>query len=223
MLHHLQHVNSCLLAEHAYAGLDSFSEIQLHPLLCQGFAGSSLGALREIGYPSSPMNRPNDAQRQRCDLVLTPRSNQCLFDPIDEQRTRDKALGTLFETAIDLHEPDPDDALPQDAFWIEVKSVAQFSYVDGVPRPNTKYTSEMLGGPESDVIKLASDPLIHFGASLIVLFSKEQETGYHDIAASAAAMIEHDLPISLPEIQSFEITNYAGNEWCTLGLIPIRF
>ncbi len=112
--------------------------------------------------------------------------------------------------------------MPQDAFWIEVKSVGQFSYVDGVPGPNPKYTSELLAGPRADVVKLASDPLIHHGASLIVLFAEEESTGPHDSSASASERLDHDLPISLPIFESFEITNHAGNAWCTLGLIPIR-
>jgi hypothetical protein len=212
------------LDEHnAYHGLDSFSETQLHPLLYQAFAGSPMGSYREVGYPSSPKTRPNDAQRQRCDLVLTPRSGQHLFDPIDEQRARDKAVGTLFESSANAHEPHPNDALPEDAYWIEVKSIAQFSYVEGVPGPNPKYTNELLMGPRADVIKLATDPLIRSGGALIVLFAEEPETGPHDIHASAIKMIEQDLPIAAPVLDSFEITNHASNAWCTLGLIPIKF
>ncbi len=222
MSRYLQSVESHFREQNAYQGLDSLAEIQLHPLLCQAFADSCLGVLREISYPSSPKSRPNESQRQRCDLVLTPNAGQRLFDPIDEQRAQDQALGTLFESYANQHEPNSDDALPQDAFWIEIKSVGQFSYVDGVPGPNPKYTNELLIGPKADVVKLASDPLIHHGASLIVLFSEHQETGPHDIAASATAMLDHDLPISVPILESFEITNYAGNGWCTLGLIPIR-
>ena len=222
MSHYLQSENHRLQDAHAYVGLDSHAEIELHPLLAQAFAPSSFGIHREVGYPSSPMSRPNDAQRQRCDLVLTPIEGQALFDPIHEQRVQDKAVGTLFESFVADHLPDEGDALPEDAYWIEVKSVGQFSYVDGVPGANPKYTADLLGGPRSDVIKLASEPLIRFGGSLVVLFSEDQETGPHDIAASAQAMIEHDLPIAVPVFESFPITNHAGNEWCTLGLIPIR-
>lgn len=222
MSHHLQTIESGFREQHAYLGLDSYSETQLHPLLSQAFANSPLGVEREFGYPTSPMNRPNDAQRQRCDLVLTPNAGQHLFDPIDEQRVLDRAVGTLFETAAQDHVPDLNDVLPVDAFWIEVKTVSQFSYVDGVPGPNPKYTTELLQGPRSDVIKLASDPLIHYGASLVVLFAEDQQVGPHDITTSASAMLEHDLPISLPIFETFPVTNHAGNAWCTLGMIPIR-
>lgn len=208
---------------HAYQGLDSLSEIQLHPLLAQSFTNSPLMPHREIGYPSSPKSRPNQTERKRCDLVLISDQYKGLFDPIDEQRQQDRAIGTLFESFATQHEPDPQDALPQDAYWIEVKAVAQYSYVDGVPGPNHKYASDLLQGPKTDVIKLASEPQIRYGAALVILFSEEEDTGIHDITASAKAMIDQDLPISVPEFESFPITNHAGNAWCTLGLIPVKF
>ena len=73
------------------------------------------------------------------------------------------------------------------------------------------------------MIKLASEPQIRYGAALVILFSEEEDTGIHDITASAKAMIDQDLPISVPEFESFPITNHAGNAWCTLGLIPVKF
>jgi len=222
MSHHLQSIDSDLRAQQAYLGLDSYPEIQLHPLLCQAFAASHYGTLREVGYPSSPRDRPNEAQRQRCDLVLTPGSDQPLFDPIHEQREQDKALGTLFEAFSSTNQPDPNEVVPQSAFWLEVKSVAQFCYVDGVPGTNGKYTSELLSGPRSDVLKLATEPMIHHAAALVILFSQDQATGPHDIMAAVNEMIESALPISIPELESFPITDHAGNAWCTLGLIPMK-
>jgi len=207
---------------HACSGLDSYKEIELHPLITHALAASTFGVARETGYPTPSRDRPNDAQRQRCDLVVMPTRNMRLYDPVDEQRQQDKAVGTLFESHTQVIQPPPQGVLPEDALWIEVKSVGQYSYVDGVPGPNTKYTQELLNGPRADVIKLASDPLIKHGIALVVLFSEDQETGPHDIAASANAMIEHDLPISVPIFESFPIMNHAGNAWCTLGMIPVK-
>jgi len=219
---HLASIDTDLHRENAHRGLDSYPEILLHPLLCQGFADAPYTVLREVGYPSSSMTRPNNAQRQRCDLVFISGRNLRLFDPINEQRVRDNAVGTLFEPIAQAHEPEPDEITPQDAYWVEVKSVAQFSYVDGVPGPNASYTHELLDGPRRDVIKLGSEPLIHHGAVLIMLFSQEQKIGVHDITQTARTMIDHDLPISMPVVESFPITNHASNAWCTLGLIPVR-
>lgn len=218
----LKLVDRQLRDQQGYAGIDSYSEVKLHPLLSQHVADFAYGIHREVGYPTSPLIRPNNAQRQRCDLVLTPENNRAIFDPIDEQRTQDRAVGTLFETVALDRQPSADQVLPTQAYWIEIKAIAQFRYVDGVPGPNSSYTSELLTGPRVDVIKLASDPQIRHGASLVVLFTQEQDAGRHDIAALSQSLLDLDLPISVPEIESFAISNHAGNEWCTLGLIPLR-
>jgi hypothetical protein len=220
--HQLQASDAELRQQHAYHGLDALSETQLHPLLAQAFTATPHGASREVGYPSSPLERPNDAQRQRCDLVLTPIKQQLLIDPVQEQRAQDQALGTLFESMAEDFLPNPDSTPPESAYWIEVKSIAQFSYVDGIPGPNSKYTSDLLVGPRDDVIKLASDPLIHHGAALVILFCEDENIGTHDMAALTTELINQDLPVALPDIESFPITNHAGNGWCTLGLIPIK-
>ncbi len=146
-----------------------------------------------------------------------------LFDPVHEQRIRDELAQTLFAECTLDDQPSQGACPPEQAYWIEVKSVAQYSYIDGVPIANSAYASELTRGPKADVIKLASDPLIHAGGALVVLFTEYQEAGTHDISQAIRQMIEHDLPISLPEFQQFEIPNYGGNEWCTLGLIPIKF
>lgn len=111
---------------------------------------------------------------------------------------------------------------PEDAYWLEVKSVAQYRYVDGVPGQNTTYNSEMLSGPQTDVIKLASDPQIHHAGVLVVHFAEEKHIGTHDINKAVEQMILLDLPVSIPCYEVFPITNHAGNEYCTLGLIPVR-
>lgn len=222
IVYQLQAIDAELRVQHAYHGLDALSETQLHPLLSQAFAAAPHGVFREVGYPSSPLERPNNAQRQRCDLVLTPLKQQLLIDPVQEQRVHDQALGTLFESIADDFVHDPESAPPESGYWIEVKSIAQFSYVDGVPGPNSKYTSDLLVGPRADVIKLASDPLIHHGAALVILFCEDENIGTHDMAALTTELIKQDLPVTLPEIESFPITNHAGNGWCTVGLIRIK-
>ncbi len=207
-------------------GLDSHSETRLHPLLAQAFAHNGHGVVREVGYPTSPIDRPNETQRQRCDLVLTPNFDQAIFDPIDEQRTQDQAVGTLFEAFVQDSDPSltpsSDMVPPKEAFWVEVKSVGQYSYVEGVPGPNTNYTNELLKGPREDIVKLASDSHIHHAASLIVLFTEYRDAGQKDITTVVNEMLNHKLPVQLPVLDSFPITNHAGNEWCTLGLIPLR-
>ncbi|MGV6815004.1 MAG: hypothetical protein ACWA5W_08360 [Phycisphaerales bacterium] len=210
-------------AKPAHAGIDSLSEIQLHPLLCQSFTNSTFGVQREVRYPSSGIARPNESQRQRCDLVLTPRLGMTIFDPIHEQRLNDELAQTLFAGHLDEQIHNDAVSQPEEAYWIEVKVVGQFQYVDGVPIPNTAYTSELTKGPKLDVIKLASEPMIHAGAVLVVIFTEQENAGPHDLNHAARLWIEQGLPISIPEIRSFPIPNYGGNEWCSIGLIPVKF
>ena len=210
-------------AKQAHAGIDSLSEVRLHPLLCQSFTKSVFGVQREVRYPSSGIASPNDSQRQRCDLVLTPCQGMTIFDPIHEHRLNDELAQTLFAGHL-VNQTDNDSVCqPQEAYWIEVKVVGQFQYVDGVPMPNTVYASELTKAPKLDVIKLASEPMIHAGAILVIVFAEHEDTGPHDISHAAGIWIEQGLPISIPEIRSFPIPNYGGNEWCSIGLIPVKF
>ncbi|MDF1808851.1 MAG: hypothetical protein P1U42_04065 [Phycisphaerales bacterium] len=218
----LKELEAEINSQSTYRGLDSYSEVQLHPFIHQAFTTTHFGALREICYPSASVENPTNTQRQRCDIVLTPNLKQSIFDPIDEQRTRQKAAGTLFESSALLDSPPQGTIPPEDAYWLEIKSIAQFSYVDGVPNPNSSYSSEMLNGPRTDVIKLASDPLIRHAGVLIVHFAEDQSTGIHDISAAVDHMIGLELPVSIPEFETIPIKNHAGNEYCTLGLIPVR-
>jgi hypothetical protein len=111
---------------------------------------------------------------------------------------------------------------PSDAFWVEIKCIPQFRYVDGVPVPNTKYAHEIIAGPSEDVIKLASDPLIRHAGVLVVVFNELEVAGPHDLAMSVREMIDRDLPVGMPEIEQLPIQDRGGNAWCTLGLIPVR-
>lgn len=209
--------------ERSHCGIDSLSEIQLHPLLSKAFTNSEIGICREIGFPTPTRERPNESQRQRCDLVLIPEKTESIFDPVHEQRIHDEVAQTLFAGCKLENQASQSACPPELAYWIEVKVIAQFSYIDGVPQANAAYASELTKGPKDDVIKLASDPLIHAGASLVIVFTEYPETGKHDIGQAVRMMIEQDLPISLPEFEQFQIPNFGGNEWCTLCLIPIKF
>jgi hypothetical protein len=212
-----------ILQDQSPFGLDSLSEIELHPLLAQSFTQNKHGALREVVYPTSHQLLPNKTQRERCDMVLTPLDGQQLFDSIDEHRTVEQSVGTLFEGVATIQGPAQNQVTSDLAFWIEVKSVAQWTYIDRVPGPNKRYAQELVDGPSKDVIKLASEPMIRNGAALVVLFTEDAQTGDHDLRMSVQSMIQRDLPIRMPEIASFEIPDYGGNGWCTLGLIPVKF
>lgn len=209
--------------EPVHFGIDSLCEVELHPFLCQSFTNSAFGVQREVRYPSSALSRPTESQRKRCDLVLTPSQEMSIFDPIHEQRLVDELAQTLFAGHLDAQTHKDSVCQPQEAYWIEVKVVGQFQYVDGVPMPNSAYAAELTIGPKLDVIKLASEPIIHAGAILVIVFTELKEAGPHDIGHAVGLWIDQELPISIPEIRSFPIPNYGGNEWCSIGLVPVKF
>lgn len=211
-----------LRAQQAFLGIDALPETGLHPLIAAAFDAEPYGALREVRYPTPKAQRPSQSQRDRCDLVLTPDRSQRVYDPVVATRELAGASGTLFEETATLAQPGRGEVEPSRALWIEIKAVAQHRYVDGVPGPNSGYAHELLSGPRGDVVKLASDPLIRHAAVLVVLFTEERESGAHDLSVALGEMIDQDLPVSMPEIESVNICNHAGNAWCTLGLIPLR-
>ena len=222
ILQHICQVDANLVAENAVYGLDSLIETQLHPYILQSFATSSLNAHGEIYYPSSNFSLPKNNARNRADLVLLPDGKKSIYDPVDAHKDLQRASGTLFEPVATLPAPKADDCPPNEAMWIEIKSVPQFRYVDGVPVPNTKYAQELIAGPREDVIKLASDPQIRHAGVLVIVFTELREAGPHDLSMSIRAMIDQDLPVGSPEIEQVEIQDRGGNVWCTLGLIPVR-
>ena len=212
-----------LTEEHAVRGLDSFREIDLHPLLSQTFTESSHEAIREACFPSPPEGLPGRNARDRVDLVLLPEGKKALYDPVDAHKELHKADGTLFETVAELRGLNTRECDPSEAFWIEIKAIPQFRYVDGVPQPNTRYAHELINGPAEDVVKLAADPMIRHGGVLVLLFTELEEAGEHDLAIAVRTMIDRDLPVGMPDFEKMPIQDRGGNAWCTLGLIPVRF
>lgn len=211
-----------LREQQAVRGLDALREIDLHPLISHAFSDGPLSSLREVYYPSSDSVLPNGNQRDRCDFVVLPDGKKSLFDPVDAHKKLQSASGTLFEPVASLPEIEAHECHPTDAFWVEIKIIAQHRYIDGVPVPNPKYAHELLSGPRTDVIKLAADPMIRHAGVLVVIFSEYEEAGVHDLSMAMREMIDQDLPVGMPEYTSLPIVDLGGNAWCTLGLIPVR-
>jgi hypothetical protein len=219
---HLESTESMFQAESTRFGLDALREIDLHPIINQGLINEGIDALREVCFPSTDRTLLGRNARERVDLVLLPDGKKSLYDPVDAHKELHRASGTLFEPVASLPQPMEHECDPSDAFWVEIKCIPQFRYVDGVPVPNTKYAHEIIAGPSEDVIKLASDPLIRHAGVLVVVFNELEVAGPHDIAMSVREMIDRDLPVGMPEIEQLPIQDRGGNAWCTLGLIPVR-
>jgi hypothetical protein len=218
----LERAEAAFCDDQSVRGLDSLSEIRLHPLVETGLTHAGLGVHREVAYPTSNEFVPKNSARMRCDLVLTEKPGMVLYDPIAEQKLLEQATGTLFAGLAHEISPERVGTDPSDCYWIEVKSVAQYAYVDGVPAANSGYARELIKGPVADITKIASEPAIWQAGMMVLLFAESETVIEHDITQLVHECLNHDLPVGSPEIESFAISDRAGNTVCGIGLIPIK-
>ncbi|MDX2132707.1 MAG: hypothetical protein SFY69_11720 [Planctomycetota bacterium] len=209
----LREQDAALDAEQSVRGLDACHEVDLHPLLADGFARAGVAVLREQVYPGPAGARARGFERERCDLVLLPSGGRRLVDPMAERIAADALRGTLFEGAP-LH-PEGD-VTPEDAYWLEMKCVGQFEFVADVPVPNRSYASSLLRAARTDVRKLARDPAILNGAVLVVLFTVAREVAEHDLQVALHRAVDAGVPVRSAQWESFAIADRIGNGACTL-------
>lgn len=208
--------------EHAVYGLDSLDEVGLHPVLAAGLGASGFGVWREHPYPGRVEARAKRSERERCDLVLTLDPGAPPIDPVAELKHLDAATGTLFAPVAESMATAEQVTEVGDAYWIEVKTVSQFSFNGGVPGANASYASELVGGVTRDAIKLASEPMVRYAAVLMVLFTVDEATAEHDLAIAAHRCLDKGAPIGSPAWVSVGIEDRAGNGVCTAAAVPVR-
>ena len=187
-------------AERAVRGVDALDELALHPVLATGLASAGYGVHREVRYPADRRKR-KISEGERCDFVLTP-DGRPLRVP--------EAAATLFDCpdAVDL----------DDAFWLEVKVVAQFT-TEG---PNRQYAPQLLSTVGRDVTKLSKDEGILHAGLLLILFVHVQEVADHDLGIWQDRCVARSLPIAAPSIRRLPITDRLGNGLCVAALYPVR-
>ncbi len=215
----LARAESAMVAEQSPLGIDALSETELHPILAAGIAGSGLTALREVPYPGAYRREPLPREREKCDLVVLPSGSAGLLDPLLLMQAAEVRAATLF---AGVAEPLPEGTAPEDAFWLEIKVVAQYAFVEGVPGPNRSYTSQLTRGPAADIAKLAREPMIDAGGVAIVLFGAEADGARHDLGVAFSSMLDRDLPVSSPAIEIIEIADRAGNAVAGVCVVPLR-
>ncbi len=179
--------------------------------------------VREQPYPGAFSSLPLPRDRERCDLVVLPEGKSRLLDPLEVVRELQAREATLF-AAIDEDNDavSSNAAAPEDAFWLEIKAVAQYAYVDDVPGPNPAYTSQLTRGPALDVMKLSREPMVDAGGVGVVLFSADPAGVTHDFGIMLSKMMDRDLPISSPAIEIVEIGDRAGNMCAGVCVVPLR-
>lgn len=131
--------------------------------------------------------------------------------------------GTLFEaTAGEPATPASDAIHPEDACWLEVKVVAQYSVESGVPGPNRAYGSHLTRSAVTDVGKLSADRTIIHGALVLLLFTADEATASHDAAILLDRLLTRGMRVTSPVIRTVPILDRIGNARCSVVLVPLR-
>lgn len=225
-----------MLQEQWHRGVDALDECDLHPILAAAFAAAGMGVLREQRYPAEWKGKrgrrrplPDDPDRLRCDLVLTPRRGQVLIDSLQAARQaeveRARAVGTLFEPLAEsgagVEAPVPSGVESSDAYWLEVKAVGQYCFTSGVPGPNSTYGSQLVRGVTTDIRKLRDDPGIFHAGVLLVLFAADDFVVQHDLLRLTHRCLDRELPIRSPIHVTVPISDRIGNNRCALWLAEV--
>lgn len=187
-------------AAQAVYGFDALPELGLHPLVRQAYLDAGYGVWPEQRYPGH-WHKKSKSQGLRCDLVLTP----------DALPLRDPAIR---DTLFDSRPATDADA----AYWLEIKTVAQFE-TSGAFR---RYSAELLSPVTRDVKKIWSDGVIKHGGLLLVLFTADRQTAEHDLAAWHKRCIDRGYPVGPPAVRGFSITDRVGNGWCAAAVFGVR-
>ncbi len=179
--------------------MDVLDEIALHPTVASALREAGYGVYREQRYPADRIKRSH-SEGERCDFVLTPDGRE-LSQP--------DAAGTLF---------DPADTVPLDeAYWLEVKVVSQFT-VEG---PNANYSSQLLSTVRQDVTKLSKEPGILHAGLLIVLFVQDERVADHDLQIWQDRCLQRGLPIGSPAVRRTQLNNRHGHGVCLMAVYPV--
>ncbi len=188
--------------EQAVYGFDRLDELGLHPLIRDALDQAGYGTWPEQRYPDA-WDNTRRSEGKRCDLVITPPPGDV---PLRDPQVR----GTLFDTltAVD----------PQDAYWLEIKSVAQFETTG----PFARYSAELFSPVVDDVKKLWTDSVIRHAGLLLMMMTGDEATATHDLTAWHRRCLDRGYPVAVPVVRGVPITDRIGNAFCAVALFPVR-
>lgn len=193
----LEQAECDLRLEQAVYGIDSKEERDLHTLIAIGL-GAWYEVAREVHYPSSHGRKLT--HRQRCDLVLTPKSR-----PLK----RDHAPNSLFDP--------PDQAAPEEGLWLEVK--VAYQYREGGVR-HGGYGNQWRGAVVDDLRKMETEPLIKEAGLLLVVFNESPDVLAKDLELFELVLMQKEVLAGFRHVRSVPILERMGHRLCSVALWP---
>lgn len=201
----LQDAEDAFRIEQAVYGIDSLDELRLHQLLVRGLS-RWYTVQREAYYPSATGKRK--ASRPRCDLVITP-----LGRPLRSSEGPD-----LFTR--------PDECMPEEALWLEVKVAYQFR---DVATRHGGYGSQWKNAIVDDLRKMQADARIREAGLLLIVFNESEEVLAKDLelfedhlatqgAGSPGGMAS--VTAGFRHVRSVRITERMGHRVATAAVWP---
>lgn len=215
----LKQREEALALEQSPKGLDALSELEMHAMLETQCRSAGYGAWREQPFPSQVAIGRKKSTRHRCDLVLTP-AGTTLIDPQRELDHAWQTRGTLFEHAEQSAAAPRRICQPEDASWIEIKVIAQISYVNGIPGPNRSYSSQLIRSMFDDLRKLGDEARILRGFVVLILFTAGSSVAEHDLGMALNEALKMGAKARSPCFEHFRITDRVGNDNCTVAVVP---
>ena len=193
----IQQTENELRLEQAVYGIDAKEELALHELLADGLS-AHYEVAREVHYPSSRGHKLT--HRQRCDLVLAPRSRPLRLD---------SAPPTLFDP--------PNQSDPSEALWLEVKAAYQFR--EGNVR-HTGYTGQWTTNVINDLRKMEAEELIREAGLLLIVFNESAEILDKDLDLFESVLAQKEVLAGFRKVRSIPILDRIGHRLCTVALWP---
>ncbi len=193
-------------------GLDSLLELALHPLVAASLSKAGYGVWPEQRYPADRQDSRRN-RGQRCDMVLTPGGR-----PLSHLEGLNGHARLPFPQETHFCRESTSVVPLADAFWLEIKSVAQ--HASGGPAAD--YSAGLFAEWAADVRKINSDPEVVYAALLVIFFTADVATARHDRDLWRLRCLEDGLPLLSPATTGFAICDRLGNAHCNLALFPIQ-
>ena len=188
---------AALRLEQAVYGLDALDELSLQAVVAAGLS-TAFHVEREVHYPSSFGRKLT--HRRRCDLALA---------PLGRPLRLDRAEPSLFDA--------PEFTLPQEAFWLEVKTASQFRMPDV---RHKGYGNQWRQAVVKDLQKMDAEPAIKRAALLLVVFTESLDVVEKDLDLFETVLAQKEVLAGFRQARHVPIVERMGHRICTAAVWP---